>query len=96
VPGTLADPNVAVLSSTGQNLDANNNWTTGGSQAALAAAFPAVGAFPLKTGSADAALVRAFTAGGYNLQTSAAPVGANVTNPPAPTGLLLIEVYEAP
>ena len=67
-----------------------------GSQAALTAAFPAVGAFPLKTGSADASLVRAFSAGGYNLQTSAAPVGANVTNPPSPTGLLLIEVYEAP
>ena len=96
VPGTLPDPNVAVLSSTGQNLDANNNWTTGGSQPALTAAFPAVGAFPLKTGSTDASLIRAFTAGGYNLQTSAAPVGANVANPPAQTGLLLIEVYEAP
>jgi hypothetical protein len=55
-----------------------------------------VGAFPLKTGSADAVLVHAFTPGGYNIQTTAAAVPANMANPPAPTGTLLIEVYEAP
>ena len=74
----------------------DNNWSTGGSQATLAAAFPMVGAFPIKTGSADAVLIHAFTPGGYNIQTTAAAVPANMANPPAPTGTLLIEVYEAP
>jgi hypothetical protein len=101
VPGALADPTLTVLSSAtasvaAANVAANNNWGTGGSQAALTAAFPAVGAFPLKTGSADAALIYAFTAGGYSVQASAATATANQPNPPAPTGLLLIEVYEAP
>ncbi len=97
LPGTLPDPNVAVLAAgTMTNVATNNNWSTGGSQATLAAAFPMVGAFPLKTGSADAVLVHAFTPGGYNIQTTAAAVPANMANPPAPTGTLLIEVYEAP
>ena len=100
VPGTLPDPTLTVLSSTAQNLDSNNNWSTGGSGPSLTAAFPAIGAFTLKAGSADAALVRAFTAtasgSGYSIQTAAAATPANATNPPSPTGLLLIEVYEAP
>ena len=100
VPGILPDPTLTVLSSTAQNLDSNNNWSTGGSGPSLTAAFPAIGAFSLKAGSADAALVRAFTAtaggSGYSIQTAAAPTPANATNPPSPTGLLLIEVYEAP
>ncbi len=96
VPGALADPTLTVLNSAAANVAANNNWGNGGSQASLNAAFPAIGAFALKTGSADASLVRAFTAGGYSVQASAAPTPANQPNPPAPTGLLLIEVYEAP
>jgi hypothetical protein len=97
LPGTLPDPSVTVLAAgTATNVAANNNWSTGGSQATLAAAFPMVGAFPLRTGSADAVLVHAFTPGGYNIQTTAAAVPANMANPPAPTGTLLIEVYEAP
>ena len=97
LPGTLPDPNVTILAAgTTTSVAANNNWSTGGSQLSLAAAFPMVGAFPLKTGSADAVLVHAFTPGGYNIQTTAANVPANQANPPAPTGTLLIEVYEAP
>ncbi len=97
LPGTLPDPSVTVLAAgTATNVAANNNWSTSGSQATLAAAFPMVGAFPLRTGSADAVLVHAFTPGGYNIQTTAAAVPANMANPPAPTGTLLIEVYEAP
>ena len=96
VPGTLPDPTLTILSSTAQTLDSNNNWSTGGSGPSLTAAFPAVGAFALKNNSADAALVRAFTAGGYSIQTAAAATPPNAPNPPSPTGLLLIEVYEAP
>ena len=97
LPGTLPDPTVTILAAgTTTSVAANNNWSTGGSQLSLAAAFPMVGAFPLKTGSADAVLVHAFTPGGYNIQTTAATVPANQANPPAPTGTLLIEVYEAP
>ena len=98
LPGSLPDPSINILTATAtpQSVAANNNWSTGGSQLSLAAAFPMVGAFPLKTGSADAVLVHAFTPGGYNIQTTAAAVPANQANPPAPTGTLLIEVYEAP
>ena len=97
VPNTLPDPTITVLpSGSTTSVAANNNWSTGGSQAALAAAFPAVGAFGLKTTSADAALVYPFAAGGYSIQTGAAAVPANQPNPPATTGVLIIEVYEAP
>jgi hypothetical protein len=65
-------------------------------QATLTAAFPLVGAFPLKTTNADAALITALTPANYTLQAGAAPVGANQANPPSQTGSVLVEVYEVP
>jgi len=97
VGGTLPDPTLTVLAAgTNQNVAANNNWSFGGSQATLREAFPIAGAFDLRTGSADAALIHPFTAGGFNIQAAAAAVPANQANPPSPVGTLLIEVYEAP
>ena len=97
VGGALPDPTLTVLAAgTNQNVAANNNWSFGGSQATLREAFPIAGAFDLRTGSADAALIHPFTAGGFNIQAGAAAVPANQANPPSPVGTLLIEVYESP
>ena len=94
----LGDPRISILSG-GTAVSTNNNWsqaTTTGSAAALAAAFPAVGAFALKTGSNDAALIGALSAGSFTLHADAAPVAANAANPPSQTGTVLVEVYEVP
>ena len=102
--GLLGNPQITVLSGT-TTVATNSNWSQGGTTgqaAALAAVFPAVGAFPLKTGSADAALVSALAAGNFTLQaggTPAAnnPLGQQATAPaPSSTGTVLVEVYEVP
>jgi hypothetical protein len=90
----LGDPLLSVLSGT-QVVNQNNNWAQAGA-ATLTAAFPAVGAFPLRA-AADAALVDALAPGSYTLQAGAAPVGAAAAaNPPNQTGAVLVEVYEIP
>jgi len=100
----LGDPRLVVVSSDNQTIASNNNWAQAGDLASaqtLNAVFPAVGAFPLKATNSDAALVFAFAPGGYNLQTSAAPVptqgpGGTTVIAPQQTGLVLVEVYEVP
>jgi len=85
-----------------QTVGNNNNW--GQTNAAvLTAAFPAVGAFPLKTAS-DAAIVDSLAPGNYTLQAGGAPTivfPAGVQIPanfvaPNQTGRILVEVYEVP
>jgi hypothetical protein len=88
VTGFLADPRLAIFSSTGTRLAENDNWGTRVGTATLATApiFSAVGAFPLNGGSRDAALLLTLTAGSsYTVQVA----GVNNT-----TGEALIEVYE--
>jgi hypothetical protein len=84
---------------------ANNNWSqaaaAGGQAAALAAAFPAVGAFALTNNSADSALVDALTPGAYTIRADAAPFFTNPNNQqavniPNATGRVLVEIYEVP
>lgn len=91
----LGDPRLLILS--GQQVIAtNNNWTqTAG--ATLTAAFPAVGAFALRSAN-DAALIDAFTPGGYTFQAGPTPVGggAGGNNNASQTGTVLVEVYEVP
>jgi hypothetical protein len=97
----LGDARISILNGT-QNVATNNNWAQAGA-ATLTAAFPAVGAFPLRAAS-DAALVEALPPGTYTLQAGAAPVAtppAGATLPPnfvtpSPTGAVLVEVYEVP
>ncbi len=82
VTGALADPRLEVHDATGL-VAANDNW-----DAALAATFAQVAAFPLTAGSRDAALVLTLPAG----RTYTAQVfGAAGT-----TGEALIEIYELP
>ncbi|MBL9186932.1 MAG: immunoglobulin domain-containing protein [Opitutaceae bacterium] len=84
VPGTLADPQLAVFNSGGTQVNQNDDW---GGSAALASAFTAVGAFPLAPTSKDAALSVVLQPGSYTAQVS----GVNNT-----TGVALVEIYELP
>lgn len=102
---SLGDPRLTVLNGSNATVASNNNWSQGGATgqaAALTAAFPATGAFSLKTGTTDAALVAAFAAGSYTLQADAAPVPTAGNGQAAAavaanqTGLVLVEVYEVP
>ena len=81
VTGVLADPQLEVLDSSGRLLASNDDWN-----AALSPAFVRVGAFPLVSGSRDAAALVNLTAGAsYTVKVS----GYNNR-----TGEALIEVYE--
>lgn len=81
VTGVLADPQLEVLDSSGRLLASNDDWN-----AALSPAFGRVGAFPLVSGSRDAAALVTLTGGAsYTVKVS----GYNNT-----TGEALIEVYE--
>ncbi len=92
----LGDPRLVVYS--GQTVVTNNtNWAQAGA-AALTAAFPAVGAFPL-TNAADSALLEPLAPGSYTLQAGATPLTAQqaaVANSPNQIGSVLVEVYEIP
>jgi len=92
----LGDARIAVLDGS-ETIEMSNNWAQVNA-AALTAAFPAVGAFPLRAAS-DAALLSALAPGSYTLQAGAAPLPpqppANFV-PPRPTGSVLVEVYEVP
>ena len=91
----LGDARIVVFNGQRQAVANNNNWAQGGSEA-LSAAFPAVGAFPLRAAS-DAAILDALAPGSYTLQAGAAPIGngaaAGQVNQ---TGAVLVEVYEVP
>jgi hypothetical protein len=83
VPGTLADPRLTVFS--GQTAIAtNDNWDPNEVPPATQAN---AGAFPLPTGSGDAAVIVSLPRGPYTVQVS----GASNS-----TGVALIEVYELP
>ncbi len=83
VPGVLADPRLELFDARGAKLAENDNW-----DAALSATFAQVAAFPLASGSRDAALVATLTAGaGYTVHVSGVGGG---------TGEALVEVYELP
>jgi hypothetical protein len=89
VTAPLADPVVKVFAGGASAPTAeNDNWgADGASSADVAATGSAVGAFPLDTGSADAALLVTLPPGSY----TAVVTGANGT-----TGEGLVEVYDAP
>ncbi len=79
VSGVVSDPQVRLFDAVGQELAANNDWS-----AANLADFNAVGAFVLKAGSRDAALVTTLGPGSYTAQVEGLSGG----------GAGLIEVYD--
>jgi hypothetical protein len=98
--GTLATPQLTLYTSAGGLIATNaNGWSaqpvqgpyaavaTVAAQSASAAIMNGVGAFPLTTGSADAAMLVALPPGNYTAEVA----GANGT-----TGIGLVELYEVP
>lgn len=87
VGGVLADPVMNFFAAGSVNpIESNDNW---GGSASLAAAFSAVAAFPLPTGSLDSAIVRTspgVATGGYTVQ---------VTGKGNASGTVIAEMYDA-
>ena len=76
--GTIADPKIDVYDSAGVRVDGNDDWSP-----SLATVFSNVGAFPLASGSKDAALQRSIS-GSTSMQVTG-------TGP----GIVLVETYDA-
>lgn len=81
VSGALADPKVELYNDAAVKLLENDNWN-----AADAATFAGVGAFPLLAGSRDAALVQG--------ALPAAAYSAQITGVGGATGIALAEIYD--
>lgn len=84
VPGSLPAPAIEVFRDN-VALARNTGWSAAGAGPTIAAAAASVGAFPLATGTADAALVTALPPGNYSAVISGAD---------ARTGVGLVEVYD--
>lgn len=82
VSGVLADPQLALYSSSGVQLQKDDDWN---GDATLAATFASVGAFALRTTSRDAALVRTVTSDAFTAQITSATGGS---------GAALAEIYD--
>ena len=87
VAGVLADPILRLVRADNLVVRENDNWESGNDAALVIDASVRVGAFPLASGSNDAAILINLPPGTYNAQAS----GAGTT-----TGVALIEVYEVP
>lgn len=87
VSGVLADPQIEVFDSAGRRMLGNDNWSTAVAPAlpASGATFTSVGAFPLASGTRDAALVTTLGPGAYTAQVSGVASG---------TGIALVEIYD--
>jgi hypothetical protein len=88
LPGFLADPYLRLIRNT-DNLVVreNDNWETGNDISLVTAAETGAGAFPLASGSKDAAILISLPPGSYS---------AEVTGNGSTTGIALVEVYEVP
>ncbi len=87
VDGTLIDPHLEIhtrIDGVDTIVATNDDW---GSEAGVASASEAAGAFALSAGSADAALVVTLPAGAYT---------AHVAGKSGDTGEAIVEVYELP
>lgn len=91
VTGLLADPQLQLMNGAGTAvLASNDNWGTpvgagAATASALTTAFGETGAFPLTTGSLDAAVVMTLAPGQYSAQVSGVAGGA---------GVALVELYD--
>lgn len=86
VAGGLADPQLTVFAANGSAMMANDNWSTGISASAVAAATARLGVAPLPTGSADCAVMAGL---------APAPVTMHVSGVGGAAGLVLVEAYDA-
>jgi len=97
VSGTLTDPVLKLYNSSSSVIASNDNWENAtaidasqvaASAAEISAAASATGAFPLVSGSKDAALLITLPPGVYTATVNSASSSA--------TGVTLIEIYEVP
>ncbi|QYM80015.1 hypothetical protein K0B96_05190 [Horticoccus luteus] len=86
VNGMVRDPRLELVAVSGLPLRTNDDWGSAPEAALMPAAAARVGAFPLATGSADAALIANLAPGVYTVLVS----GASASD----TGLALVEVYD--
>jgi hypothetical protein len=84
VENNLARPKISLFRGT-KKIAENIGWSSSYNADAIAAVSSRVGAFPLRTGSADSALLVTLAPGAYTLHVSGADGG---------TGVALAEVYE--
>jgi hypothetical protein len=85
--GALARPRLTLFTGSGAVAAQNANWTATASALEIARVSAQVGAFPLRTGSGDSALLLDLAPGNYTAQ---------VTGEGGTTGIALVEVYELP
>jgi len=86
VTGALTNPQLRIFKGS-RVIAENDDWSVASGAIAVAAASQSVQAFPLSTGSRDAALLLTLSPGAYTVQVSG--VGGTA-------GAALIEVYEVP
>jgi uncharacterized protein (DUF1800 family) len=80
--GVLSQPILSLYDSSGKVIASNQGWGSGNATLSI---MQQAGAFPLKAGSTDSALVATLPTGSYTAQVS----GVNSS-----TGVALLEVYE--
>jgi hypothetical protein len=88
--GTLGDPMLRLshlVNGVDTTVRENNDWDQGNDPALISDASAKAGAFPLPSGSKDAAILITLPPGTYTAQAT----GVNGT-----TGIALVEVYEIP
>jgi len=85
VPGSLPDPALKLFNSAQELVAENDDWDSPSVE--LSEAMTTVGAFPLSTGSKDAAFVIEIESGAYTVQLSSAD---------GEVGQGLVEIYEIP
>ncbi len=83
--GTLASPVISLFSNSSTLLASNSGWSS--NQAAVTAADTNTYAYPLATGSLDAAMVNTLAPALYSVQVTGNPNGSG-------SGLALAEVYD--
>jgi glycogen operon protein len=83
VTGVLTDPVLTLYNSSSVALASNAAW---GGGATLSNAFSQVGAFPLPSGSNDAALLSTVSPGAYT---------GNISSTSGDSGVALVEIYDA-
>ncbi|MBL9199954.1 MAG: hypothetical protein JNL39_05570, partial [Opitutaceae bacterium] len=87
VSGSLPRPRLTLFNGAGAAVAQNLNWTAAANALEIARVSEQVGAFPLRTGSGDSALLLDLAPGNYTAQ---------VTGEGGTLGIALIEVYELP
>ncbi|MFM8338029.1 MAG: matrixin family metalloprotease [Opitutaceae bacterium] len=86
VGGALLDPSLRIVDSAGRTVAENDDWDAGGNVTAIEAAAKRLGAFALRRGTRDSAILTTLQPGSYT---------AVVTGVGDLTGISLVEAYDA-